>query len=465
MKFKKIIGKLHLWLGFTSGLVVFVSMLAASIFVWEEELMNWYHKDLVFVEEVDKQTLPLSQLWDAAQKALPGKPLTDVNISRDGNKSYVFSNYKKSEKPGITWMSGIEYMDLVFVDQYTGLVLGKIDKRYDWIFMSRMLHQCLLLRQDVGHLIVGISTLIIFVMVITGLILWFPKNKAALKQRFSINWSAKWRRINYDTHSVGGFYMYIFIIFFAATGLVWTFKWWTNGIYTVLGTDPKKVWEKHTPIAIKEIEKPLAVDVAFQDVIQRRSTWTKLGMGIPGSEDSEGSKEINVFLRFDDASGWDVSDGYFYHPETGQLHAAHLQENKTVGAKWRNSNYAMHVGSIYGLPTKILAFVTVLFCASLPVTGVLIWYGRRKKSCKVLLQRSKEGEAIKHNDVLVFKTNFDCDACAQRVGSKLRRLEKNVQWTVDLEHRDKVLKVSATVPSETIKKIIEGEGFLCEEVT
>jgi uncharacterized iron-regulated membrane protein len=391
MTFRKGIRKAHLWLGLTSGLVVFVSMLGAAVFVWEEELNNWYHGDLVFVERVTRHAQPLSQLWKAAQAAVPDRELTDVQIFREADRSYVFSNYKKSDNPGFSWMSGMEYMDLVYVDQYTGKVKGVVDKRYDWIFMSRMLHQCLLIRQDVGHYIVGYATLIMFVMVITGIILWFPKNKAALKQRFSIKWTGKWRRVNFDFHSVGGFYMSVVIVFFAATGLVWTFKWWTNGIYRLLGTDPKKVWETHSPIELESAEYLLAVDKAIADALQRRPTWTRMGVSIPGSEENE-AQEIGVFLRFEDGSGWDSSDGYYYNPKTGALHADHLQEDKTLGAKWRNSNYAMHVGSIYGLPTKLLAFAASLFCATLPISGFLIWRGRRKK--RKLLKSIHDSESI-----------------------------------------------------------------------
>jgi len=43
------------------------------------------------------------------------------------------------------------------------------------------------------------------------------------------------------------------------------------------------------------------------------------------------------------------------------------------------ANYDIHVGAILGLPTKIIAFIVSLICASLPVTGFMIWWGRRKK--------------------------------------------------------------------------------------
>ncbi|MEL6802614.1 MAG: PepSY-associated TM helix domain-containing protein, partial [Bacteroidota bacterium] len=50
--------------------------------------------------------------------------------------------------------------------------------------------------------------------------------------------------------------------------------------------------------------------------------------------------------------------------------------------KWRNNNYEMHVGSIYGLPTKIIACLSALIFGMLPISGFLIWWGRQKKRPK-----------------------------------------------------------------------------------
>jgi uncharacterized iron-regulated membrane protein len=45
-------------------------------------------------------------------------------------------------------------------------------------------------------------------------------------------------------------------------------------------------------------------------------------------------------------------------------------------------NYDIHVGAILGLPGKIIAFLASLIPASLPVTGFLIWWGKKKKGKK-----------------------------------------------------------------------------------
>lgn len=50
--------------------------------------------------------------------------------------------------------------------------------------------------------------------------------------------------------------------------------------------------------------------------------------------------------------------------------------------KLTNMNYDIHVGQIAGLPGKIIAFLASLICASLPITGFIIWLGKRKKKPK-----------------------------------------------------------------------------------
>ncbi|MEM1328901.1 MAG: PepSY domain-containing protein, partial [Bacteroidota bacterium] len=70
---KEVLSWLHLWLGLIAGIIVFISMIGASIFVWEEELTNWWYADAVYNEETstDKATISMSQAYAAARKAHP----------------------------------------------------------------------------------------------------------------------------------------------------------------------------------------------------------------------------------------------------------------------------------------------------------------------------------------------------------------------------------------------------------
>ncbi len=372
-------GVLHLWLGLICGGVVFVSMLAAAVFAWQEELTEWCYHDLLFVKEVKAKPLPYNKIFTAAQAAVPHKTLYGSEIINDATRCYEFSTYLSCDTcAGITQWSNTLYWDKIYVDPYTAKVTGKIDLLNNWIMLSRRLHQNLLLRYEIGHYIVGVSTLAVIFLVITGLILWFPKNKAAFKQRFKIKWEARWRRVNYDLHNVGGFYTWLLILFFAVTGLNWTFAWWEKGFYGLLGADSDQPSAQHQPLKVNQAFSPDATDKAIAQLSVLRPTWTNAYISLP-QERHDSTSELTVYLLFNTHRGWEERDEYYFHPVTGKQLASNLHETKTIAAKWLDSNYSMHVGSIYGWPSKILATLGALFLAFLPVTGFLIWWGRKKK--------------------------------------------------------------------------------------
>ncbi len=223
---KKAIGKIHLWLGLGSGMVIMLSMIGASIFVWQEELTDWYYADIIFNEEYpDQKILPQSMLHARVSAAYPGKEFNFLLIENDPNRNVAWRSYKAAEKPGLTWPSGIDHYLIVYINPYTGDIPGHIDLRKDWINLSRFLHQTLLLEYELGTSIIGVAALVMLIMAISGLVIWWPKNRRTLRRRLKIKWRAKFKRVNWDLHSVGGVYTYLFILFFAATGLTWSYTW------------------------------------------------------------------------------------------------------------------------------------------------------------------------------------------------------------------------------------------------
>lgn len=380
---KKIAGWLHLWFGLVAGLVVLISLFSASIFVWEKELTRWVYHDETYIANVKPYHISVTTMLHNAQAALKNKgEISYMEMENDPHQAWVFSAYKSSGHKSWYYSSGIEYSYRVFVNPYTGHVTGLVNDKYDWIKNLYLLHICLLLNYDYGHYIVGGATLIILVMVITGIVLWWPKNKAALKQRYWFRWKdgTKWRRKNYDVHNIGGIYTLIIILLLAITGLAWTFDWWENGIYRLMGNDPKKVF-KETPLPKQyTYQNPNASDLILSDGMSKIKNWNSLGMNFhEGRTDS--AQMIYCFIKYRTGrSGWDETDEYFYNSKTGKQYAQYLEGEKVTAAKWRYSNYAIHTGSIYGWPTKVLASLGTLFCASLPVTGFMIWRGRKKKA-------------------------------------------------------------------------------------
>ncbi|WP_373399800.1 PepSY-associated TM helix domain-containing protein [Algoriphagus halophilus] len=137
-------------------------------------------------------------------------------------------------------------------------------------------HFYLWLPPEIGQPVVASFTLIFLFMVISGLILWWPKKRSNLKQSLKIKWSGRWRRKNYDLHQVLGFYVMIFAFVFAVTGLVWGFSWFRSGLYSALSGGEEFV-EYYTPPS--DSTKVWSNDIPVLDAV-----WMKMNVYYPDAE-------------------------------------------------------------------------------------------------------------------------------------------------------------------------------------
>ncbi|MEM8893355.1 MAG: PepSY-associated TM helix domain-containing protein [Bacteroidota bacterium] len=378
---KKIFRYIHLWLGLAASLVICVSMLGAAVFVWEEDLTDMYYSELVFADTVGLERLPPSRLFTAVKEKYPDRIWTFLEAKSTDGRNTIIRAYKTAENPGWLWTSGIEYYDMAYVNPYTGRVAGYIDRKNDWISLARFLHQNLLLKSSIGREIIAASALIMIFQALSGLYLWWPKKRKALKQRLTIRWKAHFKRLNWDFHSIGGFYTYLFMIFFAATGLTWSYQWWASGMFALMGSSKEEAFQKPAPPEITVCDFDLPMDIAYSNLVSRRPDWKEMYFAIPQPSRENGI--IYTEAYYDDSStGWQAMDHYTYNPNDGSLHHSLTQDQKLLAEKWRHSNYALHVGSIYGLPSKIIAFICALFFATLPISGFLIYWNRNSKSRK-----------------------------------------------------------------------------------
>ncbi|ULT25271.1 PepSY domain-containing protein [Sphingobacterium sp. E70] len=65
----------------------------------------------------------------------------------------------------------------------------------------------------IGATITGISAIATLFLAISGIYLWWPKNKLLLKQRLKINMSASTKRKVWDFHAVGDSMRHYFFLF------------------------------------------------------------------------------------------------------------------------------------------------------------------------------------------------------------------------------------------------------------
>ncbi|MBV7441539.1 PepSY domain-containing protein [Weeksellaceae bacterium TAE3-ERU29] len=62
------------------------------------------------------------------------------------------------------------------------------NEKTDFFFIILRLHRSLFLGSEIGSWVVGTSVIIFILMLITGIIIWFPRSKSAWKIRFWFRW-------------------------------------------------------------------------------------------------------------------------------------------------------------------------------------------------------------------------------------------------------------------------------------
>ena len=71
-----------------------------------------------------------------------------------------------------------------------------------------------------------------------------------------------------------------------------------------------------------------------------------------------------------------ASDRYTFDRITGEITGSSLYRDSDRNSRIRGWIYSVHVGSWGGIVTRILAFLSALVGASLPLTGYYMWIRR-----------------------------------------------------------------------------------------
>ena len=401
---KKIFRKIHLWLSVPFGLIITLVCFSGAMLVFENEANEWFRRDLYYVETVKGSPLPMDKLLEKVATTLPDSvAVTGVSISSDPGRAYQVSLSKPRRAS-------------LYVDQYTGEVKGKSERSGFFMFMFRM-HRWLLDSMNPGNegifwgkMIVGVSTLLLVFVLISGIVIWWPRTRKALKNSLKITATKGWRRFWYDLHVAGGMYALIFLLAMALTGLTWSFPWYRTAFYKVFGVEVQQrvaqgheqksdAQKRNTKLAAHREKKREGNEVRKGERSRRpennhsdmysvtspfvywQEIYDKLRRQNPEYKQisiSSGTASVS-FNRFGNQR---ASDRYSFNTDNGEFTETSLYQHQDKSGKIRGWIYSVHVGNWGGMFTRILTFIAALLGSALPLTGYYLWIKRLIKVLK-----------------------------------------------------------------------------------
>lgn len=347
---KNFFKQLHLWLSVPFGLIVTLICLSGAILIFERDFGHIGQAEVV---SNGNKPLPLDSILNSTEAYLA--------VS---NEIIGVTTYPNSEH-AYKVMLAKPAMAALWVDQYTGKVIGKYE-RAEIFKLASSAHRRLFgkskadgaLGAKTGKQIIGITTISLLLIIISGLIVWWP-TKSNVKNKLTISTDKGPYRFWFDFHCVGGVLCTLVLITCIITGLNWSFGWYRTALYSTLGSKVAKSTSHKTPA-----ENFTAWETAYNAI-----------------KSVNPDKEIRMYQ-----GEADVVEGGFGNQQAYKTYRFDSKDGKITAIlpyseKERSNHikgwiYTLHVGSWAGWISKILYLLCIIIGVTLPISGYYLWIKR-----------------------------------------------------------------------------------------
>jgi len=262
----------------------------------------------------------------------------------------------------------------VYVDPVSLEVLGtnEVVPRGQALGYLINIHSFLLMRSYIGVKVVGALGVAMILMAISGLVLWWPK-KGQLRRAFLVRSGARGLPLYLDLHHAAGIWTFAVLLLMSVSGVYLCFpQTFTSGLTSVF---PSALGSGEPMAGFVPIPGPLDADMAVASAARAVPDARVVSVLMPEQSGRPilvslettrfgGATQPQILVMLDQATG-DV--GYVDDPRD------HGIVEQVV-----NLQNALHYGAAYGIVWKTVVFVSGLLPLFFAVTGLSIWWARRR---------------------------------------------------------------------------------------
>ena len=335
-----------------------------TMYLWSYAWVDANHPDLRFVKP-SVQHASLDAQLQTARDARPGSRVASLLLPSDPRRStqVMFENAR-----------GLPVA--VFVDPYSGQLLGRLDAP-GWLpGWSRKLHGGWPAGK-VGSWLLELGACWTIVMVLTGLVLWWPRDGrsliAALIPRLRLGPRLFWR----DLHACVAVWFSLVIVLFLLTALPWT-SFWGDALLKPLQRSlgqQSPAAAGFAPVMSTHSHQGMASRLASLDAMVRDAR----AQGMVGDlllNVAEGKPDAAVSLRNQRPRASDEKYALYDRHDGKRVGAADWRDFPPM-AKAVATGVDIHEGSYFGSAGPWLNTVFALSLVWLSITGLLAWWRRK----------------------------------------------------------------------------------------
>jgi uncharacterized iron-regulated membrane protein len=355
----RVVWRWHFYAGIVVAPVLITLAVTGGLYVFKDEIERALNADVVFVTPQESR-LSLDEQVAAARASLPdGYRPASLDVNADPARSTIV-HLQAPKQPNRR----------VGVNPYTCEALGTL---HDNTFFPTVLaiHRNLFLGTT-GRIVVELTTCWSIVLLLTGLYLWWPRRREKIRGVWLARLRAKPYTVLRDFHALSGAYLLPVATTIVATGLLYTLVWGAGYRYAGNKTGAFTTFTAFPKSPAVGGNKPLPVEDA---VATARELYP--GRSFSVTLPRRANDSYVFFVR--GPSGPVTKGVLVLHNATGEVLSNRPAAEFPIVAWLATWNYSLHVGTPLGLTTKVLWLIAVAVLASLPVTGLWMWWQRRPR--------------------------------------------------------------------------------------
>jgi len=369
----------HSIIGLALALVLTLIGMTGATMSFEDEIVASLNAGIMRVEARSAPMLTPDGLIARLQATQDFGKVSAVTMASDPSRA-VRIRFARNE--------GGSRPSSVYVDPYDARVLGS-PRAEEFFATVRKLHRWLLLPGDAngyGRQVTGVVAIGLIVMLISGLVLRWPRRAGSVKIWLKPNLALRGRGFHWSLHSVAGTWVLVIYLVMTLTGLWYSFDWYKNGAIWLLSRpsaaaapmqpkmQPKS--PRGTGAGTGAVEAaPLALDRAWSAFLREQgSRFATAQLTLPAGAGTV--VRIRSWAR--DASHDGARDEFRIDAVTGRLVSSEIYADKPIGDRILASVLDIHRGSIFGWPGQLLFMMAAALMPLFMVTGFVLYLSRRK---------------------------------------------------------------------------------------
>jgi uncharacterized iron-regulated membrane protein len=367
-KIKAVLHQVHSIAGLVLALLLSLIALTGTIMSFEDEILDHLNAGIM---QVAPRTTPALMPDELVARLKAGK-VSAVTLASDPSAAVRvrFARDEQGARPSS-----------LYIDPYDAHVLGT-PRGEEFFATVRRLHRWLLIPGDAkgwGRQITGVAALGLIVMLISGLVLRWPRRASSVKMWLKPNLGLSGRGLHRSLHAVLGTWVLPIYLVMTLTGLWYSFDWYKDGVVWLLSR-PQVGVAKMQPKAPRaaggrETVQPIGFDRAWSTLLHEEgSRFSRALLTLPAGPGTV----IRIRSWGKDSTLDTTRDEFRIDAVTGQVVSAERYANKSLGEKIIANLLDITRGAILGWPGKLAFMIAAMLMPLFAITGVLLYLSRRK---------------------------------------------------------------------------------------